>query len=164
MRTNGVYFMYCHRQIIPGIYVQRENVDRIWSQLTEYLALRGAVILDEDLNSWFQTFALFRMLYSFLLAIHRRLYFMCWRFGTLSLFHLPPLMKLEQTECSETSAYKIQTPGKRPKEGIKKDLNYCCCRWLLVKATHYFKKSHSCYIEKLLIKFSLKTEFMCRNM
>jgi len=27
-------------------------------------------------------------------------------------------MKLEQTECSETSAYKIQTPGNYPEESI----------------------------------------------
>jgi len=28
-------------------------------------------------------------------------------------------MKMEQTECSETSAYKIQTPGNYPEESIK---------------------------------------------
>jgi len=28
-------------------------------------------------------------------------------------------MKMEQTECSETSAYKFQTPGIHPKESIK---------------------------------------------
>jgi hypothetical protein len=28
-------------------------------------------------------------------------------------------MKLEQTECSETSAYKIQTPGNYPEENIQ---------------------------------------------
>jgi len=28
-------------------------------------------------------------------------------------------MKMEQTECSETSAYKIQTPGYYPEENIK---------------------------------------------
>jgi len=28
-------------------------------------------------------------------------------------------MKMEQTECSETSAYNIQTPGNHPKESIK---------------------------------------------
>jgi hypothetical protein len=28
-------------------------------------------------------------------------------------------MKMEQTECSETSAYKIQTPGNFPKESIQ---------------------------------------------
>jgi len=27
-------------------------------------------------------------------------------------------MKMEQIECSETSAYKIQTPGNYPEEGI----------------------------------------------
>jgi len=27
-------------------------------------------------------------------------------------------MKMEQTECSETTAYKIQTPGNCPKESI----------------------------------------------
>ena len=28
-------------------------------------------------------------------------------------------MKMEQTECSETSAYKLQTPGNYPKESIQ---------------------------------------------
>jgi len=28
-------------------------------------------------------------------------------------------MKMEQTECSETSAYKFQTPGNHPKESIQ---------------------------------------------
>jgi len=28
-------------------------------------------------------------------------------------------MKMEQTECSETSAYKIQTPGNSPVENIQ---------------------------------------------
>jgi hypothetical protein len=28
-------------------------------------------------------------------------------------------MKMEQTECSETSAYKIQTPGNYPEKNIK---------------------------------------------
>jgi len=28
-------------------------------------------------------------------------------------------MKMEQTECSETSAYKIQTPGNYPEENIQ---------------------------------------------
>jgi len=28
-------------------------------------------------------------------------------------------MKMEQTECSEMSGYKIQTPGNYPKEGIQ---------------------------------------------
>jgi len=28
-------------------------------------------------------------------------------------------MKMEQTECSETSAYKLQTPGNYPEESIQ---------------------------------------------
>jgi len=32
-------------------------------------------------------------------------------------------MKMEQTECSETSAYKIQTPGNHPKESIQQYKN-----------------------------------------
>jgi len=28
-------------------------------------------------------------------------------------------MKMEQTECSETSAYKIQTPGNYPEKSIQ---------------------------------------------
>jgi hypothetical protein len=28
-------------------------------------------------------------------------------------------MKMEQTQCSETSAYKIQTPGNYPEESIQ---------------------------------------------
>ena len=31
--------------------------------------------------------------------------------------HLP--MKMEQTECSETSVHKIQTPGNNPEESIQ---------------------------------------------
>jgi len=30
-----------------------------------------------------------------------------------------PPMKMEQTECSETSAFKIQTPGNYPEESIQ---------------------------------------------
>jgi hypothetical protein len=30
-------------------------------------------------------------------------------------------MKMEQTECSETSAYKIQTPGNYPEESLLRD-------------------------------------------
>jgi len=33
-------------------------------------------------------------------------------------------MKMEQTECSETSAYKIQTPGNYPEESIQHSEHY----------------------------------------
>jgi hypothetical protein len=59
----------------------------------------------------------------------RRLKFICRRFGTLCLFHLHRQvgvctqaympMKMEHTECSETSAYKLQTPGNYPEESIQ---------------------------------------------
>jgi hypothetical protein len=80
------------------------------------------------------------MLYSFFWVIPRRLNFMCRRFGTLYpifvggvnrknnrdeaarvfkqvlLVILPTYTTYEdETECSETSAYKIQTPGNHPK-------------------------------------------------
>jgi hypothetical protein len=32
-------------------------------------------------------------------------------------------MKMEKTECSETSAYKIQTPGNYPEESIQQGLH-----------------------------------------
>ena len=62
---------------------------------------------------------LLRLLYVFFWVIPRRLNFICRRFGTLcSIFtHLP--MKMEQTECSKTSAYTIQTPGNYPEENIQ---------------------------------------------
>ena len=47
-----------------------------------------------------------------------RLNYICRRFGTLYLFHLHRPMKMEQIECSETSAYINQTPGNYPKENI----------------------------------------------
>ena len=74
------------------------------------------------------------MLYAFFWVIPRRMNFICRRFGTLCLFHLHGQMgtkhivqmlhtyrsmKMEQTECSETSAYKIQRPGNYPEERIQ---------------------------------------------
>jgi hypothetical protein len=69
------------------------------------------------------------LLYVFFLVIPRSLNFICRRFGTICLFHLYRQigvefyiylpMKMEQTECFETSAYKIQTPGNYPEENIK---------------------------------------------
>ena len=57
--------------------------------------------------------------YVFFWVVPRRLNYIRRRFGTLHLFHLhrQPI-KMEQIECSETSAYIIQTPGNYPKENI----------------------------------------------
>ena len=40
-------------------------------------------------------------------------------FSNPVILHTYPPMKMEQTECSETSAYKIQTPGNCPEESIQ---------------------------------------------
>jgi len=42
-------------------------------------------------------------------------------------------MKMEQTECSETSAYKIQTPGNLPRR--KKNTTYRTRRKFQIKKT-----------------------------
>jgi hypothetical protein len=40
-------------------------------------------------------------------------------FSNLVILHTYPPMKMEQTEYSETSAYKIQTPGNYQEESIQ---------------------------------------------
>jgi hypothetical protein len=73
------------------------------------------------LHFWFQTFAVFWMLYASFWVIPRHLNFIRQRLGTLCLFHLNRWvgMKMEQRECSEMLAYKIQTPGNYPEESIQ---------------------------------------------
>jgi len=47
-------------------------------------------------------------------------------------------MKMEQTECSETSAYKIQTLGNYPKESIQQFIvKFINTMWLIF-FLHYF--------------------------
>ena len=72
-------------------------------------------------------------MYVFVWVFPRRLIVVCRRFGTLYLFHLHRQdvkcevhfilhiqpMKMEQIECSETSANHNQTPGKYPNEYIQ---------------------------------------------
>ena len=41
----------------------------------------------------------------------------------VKILHTYPPMKMEHTACSETSAYKIQTPGHYPEESIQQNLN-----------------------------------------
>ena len=43
-------------------------------------------------------------------------------------------MKMEQAECSETSAYKIQTPGNNPEESIKHNISV---RFVYAKTYHH---------------------------
>jgi len=66
-----------------------------------------------------------KLLYAFFWVIPGHLNFICQRFGTVCLFHLHRWvgtylpMKMQQTECSETPAYKIQTPENYPEESIQ---------------------------------------------
>ena len=47
-------------------------------------------------------------------------------------------MKMEQTECSETSAYKIQTPGNYPEENIQQ-IPFILFPWSWVSENYFFK-------------------------
>ena len=95
------------------------------------------------------TFKFCVILYAFFWVIPRRLNFICRRFGSkiawaywlrlflsetfsrinsptfsnLVILHKYPPMKMEETECSETSAYKIQTPWNNPEESIHNSEN-----------------------------------------
>ena len=55
-----------------------------------------------------------------LFHVHRRIGVTDCRFYTF------PPMKMEQTECSETSAYTIQTPGNYPEESIQQNRRLFC--------------------------------------
>jgi len=44
-------------------------------------------------------------------------------FSNLDILHTYPPMRMEQTQCSETSAYIIQTPGKYPEESVQHSEN-----------------------------------------
>jgi len=66
------------------------------------------------------------LFFAFILAIPRRLNFISQRFRTLCLFHLHrwigknlPAYEDGKKQCSETLAYKIQTPGNYSEESIK---------------------------------------------
>ena len=56
------------------------------------------------------------MLFVFFWLIVRRLNFICHLHRQVGV-HLPAYD--DGTECSETSAYKVQTPGDKPEEGIQ---------------------------------------------
>ena len=97
------------------------------------------------------------MLYVFFWVIPRRLNFIYRRFGTLCLFHLHRQVgaststflpvKVGQTECSETSAYEIQTPGNHPKEAYN---NVKVPIRLLSAAYFYREKWGNCFFLKLV--------------
>jgi hypothetical protein len=89
---------------------------------------------------------MFWMLYSFFCVISHSLNFKCRHFRLLSLFHLhrrckqvlPAYTAYEDgtdRQCSETLAYKIQTPGNHPKERIQ---DVICLHFRHRKTTNKF--------------------------
>jgi len=78
----------------------------------ETLGLKmGAVEIPEHMSN-------VGLFYAFFWVIPRRPNFICRRFGTLCLA-VSEHSVWQQTECSETSAYKIQTPGNYTEESIQ---------------------------------------------
>ena len=85
-------------------------------------------------RTWFQTFALFWMLYGFFWVIppksefyiptFRNTLFHLHRRVGMQILHTYPPMKMEQTECFEMSAYKIQTLGIHPEETIQQNRTF----------------------------------------
>jgi len=65
-------------------------------------------------------------------------------------------MKMEHTQCSETSAYKLQTPGNHPKESIQNPVFF-----LLVICTHQFLVFHEWI--SLVSKLILGQNFLVRQ-
>ena len=121
----------------------------------------------QNLISWFKTFAVFWMLYASFWVIPRRLNFICWPFGSLCLLHLHRQvgaeciylpMKMEQTECTETSANKIQTPRNYPEESIKQDRQ--CTYYVILQCvlvTIVGMEEQQCFFCVLLSYMSLST-------
>ena len=77
-------------------------------------------------------------------------------------------MKMEQTECSETSAYKLQTPGNYPKESIQHIEHGESLKSRTVTKFHneYSSKSLSLYlvrhrVEKFLKRYMSEGNLTC---
>ena len=73
---------------------------------------------------WFQTFAMFCMLYIFFWVIPRRLNFICRRFGTLCLFHLHRQVGVEWLNL------RIVGVSTREKVWLENSLRQPFSRWL----------------------------------
>ena len=95
--------------------------------------------------------------YAFFWIIARRLKFICRSFGTLRLFHLHRQVNVckfyaqvpaykDGTECSETSAYKIQTPGNYPEESIEHSE-----QGESLKSRNDFRLKFSCFEEDAVV-------------
>ena len=91
-----------YKRQLPIVYMSFNNVGHLITSTITTLQHFATLYY----TSWFQAFAVFRMLFVFFWVIPQGLIYIC--------RHLP--LKMEQIECSETSAYINQTPGNHPKE------------------------------------------------
>jgi len=66
-------------------------------------------------------------------------------------------MKMEQTECSETSAYKIQTPGNYPEESIQQVFVYH--QQFCTSSLEYF----TVHLKRCLVEASAELLLMVNN-
>jgi hypothetical protein len=46
-------------------------------------------------------------------------------------------MKMEHTQCSETSTFKEQTPRNNPEDSIRNFINFCTCKLTLMKRIYF---------------------------
>jgi hypothetical protein len=71
-------------------------------------------------------------------------------------------MKMEQIECSETSAYKIQAPGNHPEENIQQSLSYLNSayqKWKSSTVDCVFSTAHHlCYMLIVVLLLGLVEE------
>ena len=108
---------YCSR-----FWIRQGTLEVICEQWCGLRLRTAASYENKPINAYKHT-RISYMFYAFFWVIPRRLEFICRHFGTHCLFHLHRRVevptKMEQTVCSEMSAYKLQTPGNYPKESIK---------------------------------------------
>ena len=85
-------------------------------------------------------------------------------FSNLVILHTYPPMKMEQTQCSETPAYKIQTPGNYPEESIRhtehgKSLKSRMCTFL-IQNDHYRKPAFNVTVNNIVLQFAIHQKGM----
>ena len=134
---------------LPVIFLHRNMTIRHWGRQRDF--------------SWFQTFAVFWMLYYFFWVIPHCLNFVCQHFGTPSLFHLHtyPPMKMEHTECSKTLEYKIQMPGSYPEESIQQhDFYSGMSHWLEVVIIYSALKYCMIFVYNYMMLITFCTTFI----
>jgi hypothetical protein len=133
---SGIESRYLGLRIRILITITIERPEQLWVynthlKIKRFIPSLGKIFISYQGRAQFAASANRLILYVFFWLIPRGLNFICRRFETVYLFHfyrqeckvfkvftfLP--IKMEQIKCSETSGYKIQTPGNYPEENIQ---------------------------------------------